>query len=276
MAHLLRLTARGSGEDGHRFAVEIPAASPLFAGHFPGRSILPGIVHLALARRALSEIMGREIALAAVRSLKLRQPVVPGDLLELRVGVPEEEGSWRFEVRCGSAAASQGVVQVWTSPSTADDPSGGASGLAATGFPLPEALLPHRPPALLLHAVAEVSEGGIVAVAEISPSHPLAADGRFPAFLTLEAAAQAAAALEALGRREAPGPRIGYLVGIRDARFTVPSLPVGRRLRVTARLVGGAFPLSMYAVTVGGVGEAGKPGREVAVGTLSTFLLADS
>src|SRR6476659_6063693 len=116
----LRLTARGSAGDGYRFGIEIPAASRLFAGHFPGRPILPGIAHLALAQSALSEILGREVALAAVRSLKLRRPVVPGDLPELRIGPPGEDGAARFEVRCGATAASQGVVEIWTGAAPAD------------------------------------------------------------------------------------------------------------------------------------------------------------
>jgi 3-hydroxymyristoyl/3-hydroxydecanoyl-(acyl carrier protein) dehydratase len=275
MTRPFRLTVCGSGEDGHRLDVAIPAASSLFTGHFPGRPILPGIAHLALAQWALGEIMGREVALAAVRSLKLRRPVVPGDLLELRIGNSGEDGWWRFEVHCGGAAASQGVIEVRDPaplPSAGRDPGEIAKG----GFPPPDALLPHGPPALLLRAVAEVAEGGIAAVAEVPPRHPLVADGRFPAFLALEAAAQAAAALEALGRCEAPGPRIGYLVGIRDARFTVPSLPAGRRLRVAARLTGGAFPLSVYAVTICEIGEIGEAGHELAAGTLSTFLAADA
>ena len=255
----------GAGGGGRRFAVEISAASPLFAGHFPGRPLLPGIAHLALARRALSELAGREVDLAAVRSLKLRRPVAPGDPLELRVDSPGEDGAARFEVSCGGGMASQGVVQVWSGPAQADGDRGPAD-VPAAGFPPPQALLPHGPPALLLRAVVEAAEGAVTAIAEVSPSHPLAVDGRFPAFLVLEAAAQAAAALEALGRREAAGPRIGYLVGIRDARFAVPWLPAGRPLRVAARLEGGAFPLSLYAVTAG----------EVASGTLSTFLAADS
>jgi predicted hotdog family 3-hydroxylacyl-ACP dehydratase len=267
-----RLTALDSGDEGRRFEVTVPAASALFTGHFPGHPILPGITHLALAQQALGEVLGREVALAAVRSLKLRRPVVPGDQPELRIGALGEDGAARFEVRCGSGLASQGVVEVWSGPAPADD-SAGAAVLPEAVFPPPEALLPHGFPALLLRAVAAAAEGSIVAVAEVSPRHPLAAEGRCPAFLALEAAAQAAAALEALGRREAAGPRIGYLVGIRDARFTVPSLPVGRRLRVAARLTGGAFPLSMYAVSIGEISEAG---REVAAGTLSTFLLADS
>jgi 3-hydroxyacyl-[acyl-carrier-protein] dehydratase len=271
MTRPLRLIARGSGDDGFRFSVEIPAASPWFTGHFPGHPILPGIAHLALAQRALSEILGREVALGAVRSLKLRRPVVPGDLPELRISPAGEDGAVRFEVRCDGAAASQGAIEVWNGPlpGTADD-SAGEMDLTVTGFPPPEDLLPHGPPALLLHAVAEVAEDGVVAVAEVPPNHPLVVDGRFPAFLALEAAAQGAAALEALGRRGASGPRIGYLVGIRDARFAVPSLPAGRRFRVAARLTGGAFPLSMYAVS------SSEAGHELAAGTLSTFLLVDS
>ena len=275
---LTGLTAEAAGEGGHRFAVEIAAASPLFAGHFPGRPILPGIAHLALAQRALEDITGREVALAAVRSLKLRRPVVPTDPLELRIDSPGQDGAARFEVCGGGAAASQGVVQVWSGPAPADGGSGTAD-FPAAGFPPPEALLPHGPPALLLRAFAEVSEGAttaVAAIAEVSQSHPLVADGRFPTFLALEAAAQAAAALEALGRRESPGPRIGYLVGIRDARFAVPWLPAGRPLRVTARLEGGAFPLAVYAVTAATVGTRGEAGRELAAGTLSTYLLADA
>ncbi len=265
----LRLIARGSGGEGHRFGVEIPAASPWFTGHFPGHPILPGIAHLALAQSALSEILGREVALAAVRSLKLRRTVVPGDLPELRIGPPGEDGLARFEVRRGDAAASQGAIEVWTGPAP-EDSIAGEPAFTATDFPPPESLLPHGPPALLLHAISEVAEDGIVAVAEVPPGHPLVVDGRFPAFLALEAAAQGAAALEALGRHGASGPRIGYLVGIREARFAVPSLPAGRCFRVAARLTGGAFPLSMYAVSLS------EAGRELAAGALSTFLLADS
>lgn len=266
------------------FSVEIPPSSPLFAGHFPGRPILPGIAHLALAERALRELTGQKVAITAVRILKLRRPVSPGDALELRIDFPDVEGVSRFEVRCNGEAASQGTVQIRTGaiPEIPEIDGGfgdfgdfGVTDLPSAGFPSPETLLPHAPPALLLRAIAEVTEDAVVAVAEVSPLHPLVTEGRLPTFLALEAAAQAAAALEALGRRETPGPRIagpriGYLVGIRDARFAVPSLPAGRPLRVAARFEGGAFPLSRYAVAVG------ETGREVAAGILSTFIRDDA
>lgn len=254
------------------FAVEIPPSGALFAGHFPGRPILPGIVHLALAEQALRELMGQDATIAAVRHLKLRRPVSPGKDLELRIGLSDKEDTARFEVRCNGETASQGMIEIRIGSAPAEDGDLGAVEAPATGFPPPADLLPHAPPALLLQAILEATEEAIVAIAEVSPLHPLVKDGRLPTFLALEAAAQAAAALEALGRRGAPGPpgpQIGYLVGIRDARFAVPSLPAGKPLRVSARLEGGAFPLSRYAVAVG------TTGCEVASGVISTFLLTE-
>jgi len=97
--------------------------------------------------------------------------------------------------------------------------------------------------------------------------------GHAPAFLGLEAAAQGAAALEALNRRidpddpDDPGPRIGYLVGLRNARCHTPTLPVERPFRVTVRLSGSAAPLSIYEVSVEGDG-----GTALVQGTISTYI----
>jgi 3-hydroxyacyl-[acyl-carrier-protein] dehydratase len=82
----------GSGPDGDGWVLSarLPATSPLFAGHFPGHPILPGIAHLVLVTRALADWRGREVALAGVRSMKLRQPVGPGETLTVRLSVSAE------------------------------------------------------------------------------------------------------------------------------------------------------------------------------------------
>ena len=248
-----------SAGEGRRSRVEIPASSPFFEGHFPGHPILPGIAHLAFVERAVGP-------LAAVRSLKLRRPVLPRDALDLSIGGPEEDGWLRFELCRGGEVVSGGVARRdilgdrGPEPAEVDLPS-------SLGFPTVAALLPHAAPARFIRGILSADEEEIACVAEIPLLHPLVEGDRVPAFAGIEAAAQAAAILEALKRsREAPGPRIGYLVGVREARFAAPLLPAGRPLRAAARLQGGAFPLSVYEIAVG------DPGREIVTGSISTFL----
>lgn len=237
--------------------IEIPPESPFFTGHFAGQPILPGIVQLALAFPGA--------AVSEVRSLKLRRTVGPGDRLEVSVTGPGPDGVARFEIRRGEETVSQGAVRLGSSEGGTLDP--GVEAPPSSGFPLPETLIPHAPPALLVRSVEAVSSEGITGLAVIPGDHPLARNGRVPSFLGLEAAAQAAAVLEALERRgDGGGPRIGYLVGIRDARLRISDLPVGRRFRVTARVHGSAPPLSMYQVAL-----EGRDG-ELLAGTISTYL----
>jgi 3-hydroxymyristoyl/3-hydroxydecanoyl-(acyl carrier protein) dehydratase len=245
-----------------RFA--IPEDSPFFTGHFPGHPILPGIAHPLLVAQCLG---GRTIT--EIPSLKLRNPVGPGDVLDLTATGPADDGTVKFELRRGGDPISSGTLRLappdWlgdSEPIPAADPPE-SSGL----FPPVASLVPHAPPALLVHSVLEASVEGLTGLAAIPAASPFVAAGRAPAFLALEAAAQGAAVLEALGRSEASGPRIGYLVGLRNARFSVPWLPAERPFRIAVRLSGSAPPLSIYEVTVEGGG-----GVELARGTLSTFI----
>ena len=233
------------------FRIEIPAESSWFQGHFPGRPILPGIAQLAFVQRALG------VPLSGVSGLKLRRPVLPGEVLDLLLEPAGGEGWTRFELRREGEAISSGSVL--SGESEAESPPQDTSLGETAALPL----LPHAPPARLVTGVIVASAGEIVCAAEVSPSHPLVEGDRFPSFLGIEAAAQAAAVLEALARHgEDRGPRTGYLVGVREASFAVPFLPVSQSFRVTARLQGSAPPLSIYEIAAAGV----------VIGTVSTFL----
>lgn len=234
------------------FAVEIPASSPLFEGHFPGHPILPGVAQLALVESALGA------PLTEVRAVKLRRPVGPGEVLELSLGEPDGDGWTRFELRREGEAVSSGALNAGTIRAASSTPPPELPPLGA--FSPVEDLLPHAPPARLILGILDASPEGITAVAEVPPGHPLVVDGLAPALLGIEAAAQAAAILEALQRTDGLGPRIGYLVGIREARLT-GAFPAGRPFRVAARLQGGAFPLSIYEIAVEGI----------VTGTISTY-----
>lgn len=228
--------------------IEIPEDSPFFAGHFPGQPILPGIAHLALVAQALGNP-----PLAEVKTLKLRKPVGPGDVLELTV----EDG--RFELRRGDETVSNGLITLG-GEETPVEPARPEPG----SYPPPGELIPHAPPALLVRSVLEISPDGASAIVEIPKDNPFVQSGRAPAFVGLEAGAQTAAVLEALGRPEGEaGPRIGYVVAIRNARFRTPWLPAGTPLAVAVKAAGSAPPLTVYEVNLGG---------GLVTGTVSTFL----
>ncbi len=134
-----------------------------------------------------------------------------------------------------------------------------------------------------MRVVASRTPGEIVCIAVIPGDHPLVEHGRAPCLLAIEAAAQAAAASRALeprdasGERGAPGPpveaaaapRIGYLVGVREAAIHRADLPAGWPLRVTVRPVGSAPPLAVYEATVEIDGETAL------TATFSTYLRAE-
>ncbi len=65
-----------------------------FQGHFPGNPIMPGVLIVeALAQTScvilLSQpkLLGKSAYFMAINNVKFRKTVVPGDVLELRVGV---------------------------------------------------------------------------------------------------------------------------------------------------------------------------------------------
>ena len=86
----------------HRVAVTIALDHPAFAGHFPGRALLPGVALLAevleaaLDVPALAHLVGAAPRLAVVKFLA---PVLPG--AELTLELTGHPASLRFEVREG-------------------------------------------------------------------------------------------------------------------------------------------------------------------------------
>ena len=79
-----------------------------FVGHFPGNPIMPGVLILealaqtgAVAALSLPENRGKLAIFGGVKNARFKQPVRPGDVLELSCELVEQHGPVGF----GKAAA---------------------------------------------------------------------------------------------------------------------------------------------------------------------------
>ncbi len=87
----------------------VTAGEPFFAGHFPGRPVMPGVLICEALIQASAVLVARSapgladdvrLRLGGLERARFRQPVVPGDVLELEVRVVAREGPrWRFRGR---------------------------------------------------------------------------------------------------------------------------------------------------------------------------------
>lgn len=71
----------GAGEARARF--RFPADLPLFAGHFPGRPLVPGVLLLEAARHTAERALDRDLALSGVLDARFTGEVRPDDVVQV-------------------------------------------------------------------------------------------------------------------------------------------------------------------------------------------------
>lgn len=91
------------------FAWQVPPAHPAFAGHFPGRPIVPGVVLLDQAILFAEQLRGLPTATWQVGNAKFLSPVGPGEMLSfmLQIGTT---GSIAFSVRAADRIVASGSL----------------------------------------------------------------------------------------------------------------------------------------------------------------------
>ncbi|MDB5799999.1 MAG: hypothetical protein JWL63_938 [Rhodocyclales bacterium] len=77
-----------------RVALRVAADHPAFAGHFPGRPIVPGALLVDLAVLAVERACGRQVT--AIAQAKFLSPATPGEALVLQFEM--HEAAVRFEI----------------------------------------------------------------------------------------------------------------------------------------------------------------------------------
>jgi 3-hydroxyacyl-[acyl-carrier-protein] dehydratase len=87
----------------------VPADHPAFAGHFPGRPIVPGVVLLERALALVAAARRGSVAGFAVANAKFLSPVGPGESLEFSWR-DTEGGAIRFDIAAAGRAVATGLV----------------------------------------------------------------------------------------------------------------------------------------------------------------------
>lgn len=107
-----RLVQTRTTDEGWTCRVQALDPNPACAGHFPAEPIVPGVAQLGLAEHLIREVTGEPHRLTAIRSLKLRRLVRPGEALDVHLSRPAADGALRFEVTCNGERVSQGAFVV--------------------------------------------------------------------------------------------------------------------------------------------------------------------
>lgn len=80
---------------------DVKAEEPFFQGHYPGRPIMPGVLicesvfqagAILMGRRS-GDLAGRVPVITRINNVKFKQPVLPGDCMDVEVAMKDQVGA---------------------------------------------------------------------------------------------------------------------------------------------------------------------------------------
>lgn len=113
-----------------------------------------------------------------------------------------------------------------------------------------EPLIPQRLRMRLIDSVKRPTQKSLQAETTVTEAWPLNKDGNVSSLICVELVAQAICALSTWRRGEGARPRIGFLVGVKEAEFSYSSIPVATRLFIQ---IDELYNVGAYAVFQGKV-----------------------
>ena len=94
------------------FEFRFSANDPVFAGHFPGHPILPGVFQLELARGAAELALGGKLSVREISKAKFQRPILPDELVRVDLKFSEQDGSIRVRAGFSVGAQPAGETQI--------------------------------------------------------------------------------------------------------------------------------------------------------------------
>lgn len=94
-------------------ALNFAADHPVFAGHFPGMPIVPGVMLLDAAARAIATDCGFSGGAWQINSVKFLSPLQPDETAMLKFET-QANGSVRFDIAVGERSIASGSMTLST------------------------------------------------------------------------------------------------------------------------------------------------------------------
>jgi 3-hydroxyacyl-[acyl-carrier-protein] dehydratase len=104
------------GADGPSvFEFRFGADDPVFAGHFPGRPLLPGIFQLEMTRAAAESALDCPLAVREISKAKFQRPILPDESVRLELKLSEADGviQARAGFSIGGQPAGETILLLW-------------------------------------------------------------------------------------------------------------------------------------------------------------------
>jgi len=83
----------------------------VFAGHFPGHPILPGVFQLEMTRMAAESVLNSSLAINEIRKAKFQRPIGPTEPVRLQLRLSPKEAA--FEARAALSVNGQAAGEVF-------------------------------------------------------------------------------------------------------------------------------------------------------------------
>lgn len=99
------------------FEFQFSAEDPVFAGHFPGRPLVPGVFQLEMARAAAQWMLGCALSVREIAKAKFQRPILPGEIVRVNLKLSEHNGMVQARAVFSAAGelAGETILNLWRS-----------------------------------------------------------------------------------------------------------------------------------------------------------------